>query len=108
MEITLKIRVKKNLAERLEPILRERGLTLDQTVGLYLRGMVNASDRCRSLRLADEMPFGKYEGETLDTIARADPQYLHFILNLGKTRLDPEVLALLETIDAKRGKSGAE
>jgi len=38
MEITLKIRVKQSLADRLEPLLTERGLTLDQTVGLYLRG----------------------------------------------------------------------
>lgn len=105
MEITLKIRVKKSLAESLEPILKARGLTLDQTVGLYLRGMVNASDRSRALRLEDEIPFGKYQGETLDTIARADPQYLHFIINLGKTRLDPEVFALLECVDPKLGQA---
>ena len=96
--VTLKIRVKRSLVEKLEPILKDRGLSLDQAVSLYLRAMVNGSERCRSLRLADEMPFGKYRGETVETIVRGDPGYMMFILGLGKTRFDPETLALLETV----------
>lgn len=101
-EITLEIRVAKSLADRVGELLMERGLRLDQAVSLYLRGMVNASATSRSLRLADPMPFGKYKDEAIETIVRGDPGYMLFILGLGKTRLDPEVLALMETLDSER------
>lgn len=97
-KVQLKINVSKALTEQLEPLLKERGLTLDQAVGLYLRGMVNTSASARALRLADTMPFGKYEGETVETIVRAQPDYIKFIMGLGKTRFDPEVLGLLEKL----------
>lgn len=97
-KIQLKVNVDRKLLERLAPVLEERGLTVDQAVGLYLRGMVNSSASARALRLSDAMPFGKYQGETLETILRAQPDYIMFILGLGKTRFDPEVLALLEQV----------
>lgn len=99
----LKINVDTALLARLEPILVERGLTVDQAVGLYLRGMVNSSASARSLRLSDVMPFGKYEGEEVGTILRAQPDYVSFIVGLGKTRFDPEVFVLLEQLtEAKK------
>lgn len=96
--VTLKIRVKRSLVDKIEPLLKERGISLDQAVSLYLRAMVNGSENSKSLRLADEMPFGKYKGETVETIVRGDPQYMMFIFGLGKTRFDPETLALLEQV----------
>jgi antitoxin component of RelBE/YafQ-DinJ toxin-antitoxin module len=98
----LKVNVDTSLIERLEPILRERGLTLDKAVGLYLRGMVNSSATARALRLKDTMPFGKYEGETVETILRVQPDYIQFIVALGKTRFDAEVFNLLEQLTAKK------
>lgn len=104
MKIQLKINVDKKLAERLEPLLKERGLTLDQAVGLYLRGMVNTSASARALRLADTMPFGKYQGELVETILRVQPDYIMFLIGLGKTRFDAEVLHLLEEITHEKLK----
>lgn len=101
-KVQLKVRVDLNLVVKLDPLLKERGLTLDQAVGLYLRGMVNTSTSSRALRLEDEMPFGKYEGELVSTILRAQPDYIKFIIGLGKTRFDPEVYALLETLTEEK------
>ncbi len=98
-EITLKIRVKTKLAERLEPILTDRGMTLDQAVSLYLRGMVNGSERSRAIRLADEMPLGKYRGEIVETIVRGEPGYVRFLFGCENIRFDPEVYALVEEIE---------
>lgn len=97
-KIQLKVNVDRALLDRLEPVLRERGLTLDRAVGLFLRGMVNTSNRAKALRLQDAMPFGKYYGETVETILRAQPDYIAFIVGLGKTRFDPEVFDLLEQL----------
>lgn len=101
-KLQLKINVDQKLAERLEPLLKERSLTLDQAIGLYLRGMVNASATARALRLDDTMPFGKYQGETVETIARAQPDYINYIFSNGKTRFDAEVLRLVETLLEKK------
>jgi len=88
-----------------ESYLKARGLTLDQAVGLYLRAMINTSERARSLRLADQMPYGKYAGERVDTILRAEPSYIAWLIaNNESTRWDPEVLRLLEELtDRPRG-----
>lgn len=94
----LKVNVDQSLLKRLGSILAERQLTLDQAVGLYLRGMVNSSASARALRLQDEMPFGKFQGVLVETILRAQPDYIKFINAQGRTRFDPEVLLLLETL----------
>lgn len=100
MKALLKVNVDTKLIEKLEPLLAERGLTLDQAVGLYLRGMVNTSASAKALRLADSMPFGKYQGETVETILRVQPDYISFIIAGGRTRFDPEVLQLHEQLTA--------
>jgi hypothetical protein len=97
-KVQLKVNVDRSLLERLEPVLRERGLTLDRAVGLYLRGMINTSGSAKALRLKDDMPFGKYQGEKVETILRGQPDYIRFIIDLGRTRFDPEVFELLEAL----------
>lgn len=108
MKAQLKVNLDTGLLTKLEPILKERGLTVDQAVSLYLRGMVNSSAAARALRLTSIMPFGKYEGEVVETILRAQPDYIQFIIGLGKSRFDPEVFQLLETLTSAEKPSGQE
>jgi antitoxin component of RelBE/YafQ-DinJ toxin-antitoxin module len=101
--VLVKVRVEPRLADRIQPMLAARGLTLDQAVGLYLRAMINSSERSKALRLTDAMPFGKYEGEVVETIIRAEPGYIQFLIaNSAHARWDPEVLRLLEELTEQR------
>jgi len=104
--VTIKVRVDPRLASRVEAYLKQRGLTLDQAVGLYLRAMINTSERSRSLRLGDVMPFGKYAGERVEVILRAEPGYIMWLIaNNESVRWDPEVLLLLEQLTAHPGRA---
>ena len=97
----VKVRIDPKLAHRVEEFLAARGLTLDQAVGLYLRAMINTSARARALRLADVMPFGKYQGEVIETILRVQPDYIAYLVaNSTNVRWDPEVLKMLEEISS--------
>ena len=99
--ITLKVKIQKAVADKLDVLLAERGLTIDQAIGLYLRGMVNVSESARSLRLADPLPFGKHRGEAVEVVVRADPAYLKWCIANVQSRWDAEVLLLLETVAGK-------
>lgn len=97
--MVVKVRIDPKLASRVEEFLLARGLTLDQAVGLYLRAMINTSAKSRALRLADNMPFGKYQGERVETILRVQPDYIaYLVVNSTNTRWDPEVLRVLEEL----------
>lgn len=99
--VVIKVRVDPRLATRVETYLKQRSLTIDQAVGLYLRAMINTSERSRSLRLGDIMPFGKYAGERVEVILRAEPGYISWLIaNNESIRWDPEVLLLLEQLTA--------
>lgn len=49
--ISLKIKLPLSLIEKLEPVLLARGLSLDETVRLYLRSLVTSSERMAALSL---------------------------------------------------------
>lgn len=104
--VVVKVRVDPRLATRVEVYLKQRGLTLDQAVGLYLRAMINTSERSRSLRLSDMMPFGKYAGERVEVILRAEPSYIMWLItNNESIRWDPEVLFMLEQLTERPGRA---
>jgi antitoxin component of RelBE/YafQ-DinJ toxin-antitoxin module len=95
----LKVKLPLKLANDVEEILFKRGLTMDEVVRLYLRSLVTASKRNRALRLDSIIEFGKYNGETVETIVRADPSYVNWLVSTStKIKFDPEVLELLERL----------
>jgi hypothetical protein len=49
--------------------------------------------------LTAELPFGKYRGETLETVVRADPDYVRWLLTNSKNfTTDEAAIELLEVI----------
>ena len=56
------------------------------------------------LTLADKIPFGKYSGELVEDICRADPAYVEWMAaNATSAKFDVDVLGLLSQLseDAK-------
>jgi hypothetical protein len=97
----VRVEIPDKLVEKLELILIARSLSLDEVVRLYLRALVSSSERMAPLGLMAEMPFGKFKGEELGVIIRADPDYVSWLVgNSAHFKLSPEALALLETVTA--------
>jgi len=95
-DITFKVKLPRHIWRKLEPILRERKLTLDDFIRLYARSMVTAQEQLKSTDLGDEMPIGKYRGESLEVIIRTEPGYIRWLLaNSDTFSITPEAHALL-------------
>lgn len=92
----LKVNIADDLAERLETILLERSLTLDELVGLYVRSLCNSIDAGKALGIDSVMPFGKYKGERVGVIAKAEPGYIRYLMGGERpVLLEPEVQELV-------------
>lgn len=101
-KVYLKVEVPQKLALEVEQLLLTKGLSLDDTVRLYLRAMVTSSERNKALGLDSEMPFGKYKGELIEVVLRAEPNYVSSLVSNGKSiKFQPEVLELLKEIQSK-------
>lgn len=97
------IYIPKRLFDQASARLSERELDLDDYICLTLRLMLKNKT---VLRLADQMPFGKYAGETVETVCRADPAYVIWLINeKGKTRFDPEVHKLVDQFAEKEASA---
>jgi len=100
--VALKINLPVKLVTELEPVLATKGLSLDEAVRLYLRSLVTTSARGRALELDSVMPFGKYQGEVVEVIVRAEPSYIRFLIaNVESCNFTPAVLALLDGVGPK-------
>jgi uncharacterized protein (DUF3820 family) len=97
----VRVEVPDRLAAQIEPVLLQRGLSLDEVVRLYLRSLVTTSERMAALDVKSEMPFGKFKGEQIGVIIRVDPDYVAWMLANSKSfKLTPEALSLLEAVQA--------
>lgn len=104
-QVQVKISLPKGLTEKLEPLLLERDLTLDEVVRLYLRALVTTSERSRALDLRSEMPLGKFKGEELAVVIRSEPKYVSWLLaEVEGFKLAPDALALLEQVQKEAEK----
>jgi len=91
------------LYAELEGILVERNLSFEEVVRLYCRSMVTTNARTMALQLGSEMPFGKFKGEPIDVVIRADPGYVGWMLaNNERFILAPEALQLYEFVIAPK------
>ncbi len=87
----------------LESILIERNLSFEEVVRLYCRSMVTTNARSMALTLGAEMPFGKFKGEPIDVVIRADPGYVGWMLaNNERFLLAPDALQLYEFVIAPK------
>lgn len=103
---TLKVSIPLALAREVEPLLKARGLTVDDALRLYLRSMVTSSARSRALSLTSQMPFGKYQGELVEVVARAEPGYVQWLIaNSNSVKFEPEVLLVIEQASAAEQKA---
>lgn len=83
------------LTERSLVILHERGTTLDDFVRLQL---LRLTKNAKFFGLKDEMSFGKYHKEMIETVIRGDPEYIAWCLReVTGFGLTPEALGVLET-----------
>ena len=85
------------LLNELEPLLKDKNLTLDETVRLYLRSLVTRSKKNAAMAPGDDFTFGKYKDEELTVVIRAEPDYVVWCQNnLENFHLTPEAQALLD------------
>ncbi len=96
-DIDLHVSIPADLVRSIKPVLAARGLTLDEVVRLYLRSMVTSVARSKALALTSQFPFGKYQGELVEVVARAEPGYIQWLVaNSNSVKFDPEVLLVVE------------
>jgi len=87
----------KELVAQVTETLEARGTNLATYVQLHLR----AFSRSKAiLGLSDKMSFGKYFGEVVENIVRADPGYIVYCIGLnGSTKFGVDVMELLEALE---------
>lgn len=78
-------------------LIKDRGVTLDEVIALYLTAMVNGVNQGKALKLDSTMPFGKYRGALVSVIVAADPGYLRYLIGTDKPLVvEPEVMEKLK------------
>lgn len=97
---SIRIRIPEDVHKRLEVVLHQRSLTIEEAAVLYLRSMVYSAERGRALMLNDTLPFGKYQGSTVETVIKAQPDYIRWLLVNSKTfSLEVEAMELLRDVE---------
>lgn len=104
-KIIVQIELQKDLVKTVQAILEARGTDLETYIRLQLRAFRTSKTL---LTLAEKMPFGKYAGEKIEDICRADTGYMDWIVsNSTSARFDLDVLELLNALTSKVEKSVA-
>ena len=103
----LQLVLDKELVAAVKEILKPRKLSINEVCSLYLRALVSSNKRLIPYALTDKMRFGKYEGELLEVIIRAEPKYVYWLIaNSDNFKLQPEAHELLEQIGQTVGIGG--
>lgn len=76
--------------------LAERGLSLTEYLSLHLRLLVRSNTKV--LGLDDALPFGKFAGERVETVARAEPGYILWLIQNAKGRFDEPTQQLIDDL----------
>lgn len=94
---TITISLETKLYNTLKVKFAERGTDLETFIRLQLRAV---SKTTLILKLKDDLPFGKYAGEKIEDIVRADPSYMNWVITTNKNpgQFHEEILELLEEI----------
>jgi hypothetical protein len=100
------IELDSDLVETVDAALSARGTDIATYIRLQLRAFKAAK---ALLNLDSQMTFGKYTGEPVEAICRADPTYMEWLIANGTTaKFDVDVLRLLKSLDdTAKQKTGA-
>lgn len=97
---TIALRFDVRLIHSVQKVLDKRGIDVKTYIEMYLRSL--SRDRLAPLLLADVLNFGKYTGEVVETVCRADPKYIDYIIRSHEPdkmlRFDSEVNQLIDSI----------
>lgn len=94
--VFVRLELDETLVKRVNDVLGARGTDLATYVRLQLRAFRSAMSL---LSLDDKMPIGKYTGELVEDICRADPSYVEWLAaNATSAKFDVDVLDLLSSL----------
>lgn len=94
---TLVLDLDSDLVRTVDATLSARGTDIGTYIRLQLRAFMSAKAQ---LNLNSQMTFGKYMGEPVEAICRADPRYMEWLIANGTTaKFDVDVLRLLKSLD---------
>jgi hypothetical protein len=95
-DVTFKVTLPYADHQKLCELLALRQLSMDDLVRLAVRNMMRSA---HAYALKDPFRFGKYYGEPLETIIKADPSYIDWCLcNMDGFTISEEALELLGNI----------
>lgn len=98
MTQVLRIPVTKDIVRTVEAIFKDRGVTVETWIALQMRALARYGGKTM-IGLKDKMQAGKYTGELVDTVCRADTSYMAWTLGKFGKRYEPEVFQLVELLN---------
>lgn len=95
-EVVVSARIPRELAEAIKAQLKEVGSTIDD----FIRIAIKAHLRVKTVYgLGDKIAFGKYKGETINSLIRNTPKYILWCIdNTEMLSLTPPAQKLLEEL----------
>lgn len=100
---TITIEVDAAVARAVEKKLKERGTDLET----YFRLQIRALSRNKIvIHLYDQMPFGKFAGEKVEDIVRAETSYMQWLFETSKNpaQWGEDVVGLLNSLTDPKPK----
>lgn len=92
--IVLKLETK--LVDDINAVLEQRGTNIETYIRLQLRAFRHAG---KILGLRDRLNFGKFSGELVEDVCRAEPGYVEWLIaNSTSARFHQDVLDILEEL----------
>jgi hypothetical protein len=93
------LRLETKLVDDINAVLSQRGTDIETYIRLQLRAFRHAG---KILSLSDRLNFGKFSGELVEDVCRAEPGYIEWIVaNSSSARFHEDVLKLLEDLRDK-------
>lgn len=93
---TVKIKLSQALFNELESFAKARGATMETLIRVATSTLIRAQ---RYYELNTKLTFGKYSGETLETVIRLHPEYINWALqNIENFSISDDAAKLLASI----------
>lgn len=94
------VELESDLVDRIKSTLALRGTNIETYVRLQLRAFRSVST---PLTLGDKLTFGKYVGEGVEDVCRADPAYVRWVVgsSVSSVKFDIDVLRLLDELQIR-------
>jgi hypothetical protein len=92
----VRVNIPTDVYNTIERLMKDRGSTVHKWIELQLIALSRSTGL---IRLKDKMPFGKYNGATVEDVVRCDPKYIEWLLTNSTTaRFDFEVNELVAEV----------